>query len=78
MESLSQNKPLRLSLTAMFALLLLLSSEIMPDLNELFELAKLPSDDFRFQLQLLIISDVAGTYILSRVLNWIFSMRLFS
>jgi cation-transporting ATPase 13A1 len=45
MQSLSENKALRNSLMIAGGFTLLLASEIMPDLNETFQLTPFPSDE---------------------------------
>jgi len=73
MESLRENSALFKSLLGMFALMLTCACEIASPLNELLELAPLPSVEFRAELVGLMVLDLIGTLVYSRLVRWMFA-----
>jgi Na+-transporting methylmalonyl-CoA/oxaloacetate decarboxylase gamma subunit len=75
MEGLTENTALFKSLAFTFGLMLLLASELVPALNSFLELHELPSPEFRQELILLLLLDVAVTWIYSKFLRRIFAIK---
>ena len=69
MASLRDNKPLRNSLTGLYAVLLLLLLDIVPGLGELVELVEPPSESFSIELTGGVVCDSVGCAIVEWALS---------
>lgn len=76
MTGLTENRPLLWSLVCTFILTFMFASESVPGLNKYFQLVPFPGDSFRdFILQLLMF-DIVGTFILDRLMKFIFAPKI--
>ncbi|EGC38715.1 hypothetical protein DICPUDRAFT_53138 [Dictyostelium purpureum] len=72
MQSLSENKPLLYALSAVWGLGLVLSTEMIPSLNEYLELVPFPDSTFRFYMVSSIIVDLIGAYLIEKICSILF------
>lgn len=75
MESLSENSGLYKSLVFTFGLMMLLASELIPEMNSFLELQPLPSEEFRQELIFLLLADVAITWVYAKVIRRVFAVK---
>mmetsp|Transcript_13694 Transcript_13694/g.21164 ORF Transcript_13694/g.21164 Transcript_13694/m.21164 type:complete len:1551 (-) Transcript_13694:1328-5980(-) len=76
MTGLTENRPLLWSLLATFILTFMFASESVPNLNKYFQLVPFPDDDFRDYILKLLAIDVCATFILDRILKFIFCPKI--
>jgi cation-transporting ATPase 13A1 len=72
MASLSENKPLRNSLVAATAFVIVLALELMPEFNLNFELVLFPSEQYKWFLVTLIAVDFALCFVVEWICSKIF------
>ncbi|EDW29119.1 GL18589 [Drosophila persimilis] len=71
MESLRSNLMLMYAIGASAALVLLLSTGLVPDLTEFFEIIDFPTN-FRCVLLAVLVADIIGAFLLDRICSWLF------
>ncbi len=76
MTGLTENRPLLWSLLATFILTFMFASESVPGLNKYFQLVPFPDDRFRDYILLLLAADVVMTFIVDRLLKFIFAPQI--
>jgi len=72
MTGLTENRPLLWSLLATFILTFMFASETVPKLNKYFQLVPFPDEVFRDWILKILVIDVAGSFLLDRLLKFIF------
>lgn len=72
MESLSENKPLRNSLMATGAFVMMLALEISPSLNESFQISPFPNDTIRNKVAITLVADFIGSWLIENSLAIVF------
>jgi cation-transporting ATPase 13A1 len=75
MQGLTQNSGLFKALLASFALMIVLSTEMVPELNTYLELHALPGGDFKAQLTGLLLFDVVASYLYAHGLQKYFAIK---
>ncbi|EKE42945.1 hypothetical protein ENUP19_0121G0169 [Entamoeba nuttalli] len=68
-KNITEYKPLMYCLLIVFGLTIILSFEIIPELNELFTLVSFPSDDLKYRIIGLIIADIGLSFGVERMLR---------
>ena len=76
MTGLTENRPLLWSLLGTFILTFMFATESAPGLNKYFQLVPFPDDKFRDYVLTLLVIDVCATFILDRVLKFIFCPKI--
>lgn len=76
MTGLTENRPLLWSLLATFILTFMFSSETVPGLNKYFQLVPFPDDAFRDFILRILLVDVAGSFMLDRLMKFIFCPKI--
>eukprot|EP01132_Coremiostelium_polycephalum_P002271 gene2271-2796_t len=71
MQSLSENKPLLYALSSVWGLGVILSLEILPSLNETFELIPFPDLQFRYMMFGTIVIDLVGAWIIEKLCSFL-------
>jgi cation-transporting ATPase 13A1 len=74
MTSFFDNKPLLYSVIVGYAVLLILTFEVNPELNKLFELVSFPSEAFKYTLAAYIVIDAVACYVIEKVVLFIFTI----
>jgi manganese-transporting P-type ATPase len=76
MTGLTENRPLLWSLLGTFILTFMFATETAPGLNKYFQLVAFPDDQFRDYVLSLLVFDVIATFLLDRVLKFIFCPKI--
>lgn len=77
MKGMMENHPLFLSVFACIGGVIMAAWEIVPQLNELIQLAPFPDDAFRYKVVFLVISTIIGTFLWDRLCVMIFAPQVF-
>jgi len=72
MQSLFENRALLISLVSLSVCMWLAALEVVPEWNAFFELVPLPSPQFRYTMVGLMAGDLIVTYVLDRIISFIF------
>lgn len=73
MTGISENTPLLLSLIGTFVLTFLFATEYFPHMNRYFQLVPFPDDSFRDYVLGVLIVDLAGSFLLDRIMKFFFA-----
>lgn len=77
MKGMLENHPLFLSVFACVGGVALAAWEVVPQVNELLQLAPFPDDTFRYKVVLLVVSTIFGTLLWDRLCVLVFAPRVF-
>lgn len=77
MKGMLENHPLFLSVFLCIGGVVVASWEMVPQLNELIQLAPFPDDTFRYKVVLLVIATIAGTFLWDRFCVYMFAPKVF-
>lgn len=77
MKGIMENHPLFLSVFACVGGVIVAAWELVPQLNELIQLAPFPDDQFRYKVLFLVISTIIGTFAWDRLCVMIFAPDIF-
>jgi cation-transporting ATPase 13A1 len=78
MAGIIDNHPLFLSVYICIAGVVVASWEMVPQLNELIQLAPFPDDMFRYKVVALVMATIAGTFMWDRLCTMLFAPKVFS
>ena len=77
MKGMLDNHPLFLSVFACVGGVVVASWELVPQLNELIQLAPFPDDTYRYKVVLLVMATIAGTLLWDRLCTALFAPKIF-
>ena len=78
MKGMLENHPLFLSVFACIAGVVVASWEMVPQLNEIIQLAPFPDDTYRFKVVALVVSTIFGTFAWDRLCTALFAPHVFA
>ena len=77
MKGMMENHPLFLSVFACVGGVIVAAWEMVPQLNDMIQLAPFPDDWFRYKVVLLVMATIAGTFLWDRLCTLIFAPAVF-
>lgn len=77
MKGMMENHPLFLSVFACIGGVIVAAWELVPQLNEMIQLAPFPDDFFRYKVLLLVIATIIGTFLWDRFCVMMFAPKIF-
>jgi len=77
MKGMLENHPLFLSVFLCVAGVIVAAWEMIPQLNDMLQLAPFPNDAFRYKVLILVISTIAGTFLWDRLCVFLFAPAVF-
>jgi manganese-transporting P-type ATPase len=77
MKGMLENHPLFLSVFACIGGVIVAAWEMVPQLNEMIQLAPFPNDYFRYKVVILVASTILGTFLWDRLCVFVFAPQVF-
>ena len=77
MKGMLENHPLFLSVFLCIAGVVVASWEMVPQFNEVVQLAPFPNDEFRYKVVFLVVATIAGTFLWDRLCTLLFAPKIF-
>ena len=78
MKGMTENHALFLSVFMCVAGVVVASWEMVPQLNDIIQLAPVPDDAFRYKVVALVVATIAGTFAWDRLCTFLFAPKVFS
>lgn len=78
MKGMMENHPLFLSVFICVAGVVVAAWEMVPQLNDLIQLAPFPATDFRYKVVGLVLSSIVGTFVWDRICTYFFAPRIYT
>ena len=79
MKGMLENHPLFLSVFACIAGVVIASWEMVPQLNEIIQLAPFPNDGvYRYKVVILVVATIFGTFLWDRLCTMVFAPHVFA